>query len=321
HSSGPRPPTKSSRTPTAQELQTRPTSDFFAMGGDSLLAVRLISEIQRVFDVRVALADFVDRGRTVTQLAELVDAIRSDGNAAVGVVAPLHFVFASPASAMSARHFTRQWGAMRPVHVLIPEQPAGRFDRSVTVEQHARHALSAIRTRQPDGPLMLAGYSLGGLVAYEIARQAVAAGQHVAWLGVVDEVAPPTMRYLAAQSLLSRLRRLGRQPAPARWGKFTAAARRLLGRGDTFDYPGAVTMACQYQQRGHEVPMRLYVSAVTATEVESELLGWNEFHQGIVKSCHLSASHVGLLESPVVEQLAQLIGDVLPAPGGSEITG
>ncbi len=78
---------------------------------------------------------------------------------------------------MSLRHFKAQWGAAQPVHALIPEQPGGQFDLSVTIEQHASQILSAIRNRQPDGPLALVGYSIGGLLAYEVARQAVDAGQ------------------------------------------------------------------------------------------------------------------------------------------------
>ena len=290
---------------------TDATEDFFDMGGDSLLAVRLISEIQRVFGIQLPLAAFVDQGRTVAQLAKLLDVIRLTGGTEVIDVAPLHFIFANAASAMGVRHFARRWGAMQPVHVLTPDQPAGRFDRSVSLEQHARQALSAIRARQPDGPLLLAGYSIGGLVAYEVARQAIDAGQQIEWLGVVDEMAPPTMRRIAAQPLHSRLRRLGRQPARARWGKCADAARRVLGRGDTFDYPGAVAMACQYQQSGHDVPLHLYISADTAVDAESELLGWKEFHRGTVSGCHFSGSHVGLLETPWVGQLAQQMGESL----------
>ena len=73
---------------------------------------------------------------------------------------------------MSLRHFKARWGAAQPVHALIPEQPGGRFDLSVSVEQHASQILAAIRNRQPDGPLALVGYSFGGLLAYEVARQA-----------------------------------------------------------------------------------------------------------------------------------------------------
>ena len=137
---------------------------------------------------------------------------------------------------MSLRHFTAQWGAAQPVHALIPEQPGGRFDLSVTIEQHASQALSTIRNRQPDGPLALVGYSIGGLVAYEVARQAVDAGQQVDWLGILDTLAPSMAQLLRAQLTLRwRLRRLRRRPARERWAKYAEVALRVLRRG-----PGAL---------------------------------------------------------------------------------
>ena len=47
-----------------------------------------------------------------------------------------------------------------------------RFDRSTTVESIAEEVLAEIRLRQPHGPDFIAGYSLGGLVAYEVAEKA-----------------------------------------------------------------------------------------------------------------------------------------------------
>jgi thioesterase domain-containing protein len=178
-------------------------------------------------------------------------------------------IFAGLASAMSVRHFTAQWGAAHPVHALVPEQSSGWFDRSVTIEQLASQALSTIRNRQPDGPLALAGFSVGGLAAYEVARQAVDAGQQVEWLGILDTAAPSMAQLLRAHLTLRwRLRRIRRQPARERWAKYAEVARRVLRSGtlwppqEDFDYRGAAEIACRYQQPGHEVPMHLFVPQV-----------------------------------------------------------
>jgi Phosphopantetheine attachment site len=95
------------------------------LGGHSLLAARLISEVQRAFGVPLSLAAFVDNGRTVARLAELLGAESPSRTDEVASGPPLHFIFASLASAMSLRHFTARWGAVQPVHALIPEQPGG----------------------------------------------------------------------------------------------------------------------------------------------------------------------------------------------------
>jgi thioesterase domain-containing protein/acyl carrier protein len=288
-------------------------SDFFDMGGHSLLAARLIADIQRAFGVALSLPTFLDHGRTVAELAELLDAESPARTDELTSGPPLHFIFAGLSSAMSLRFFTAQWGAAQPVHALIPEQPCGRFDRSVTIEQHASQVLSTIRNRQPDGPLALVGYSIGGLVAYEVARQAVDAGQQVEWLGILDLEAPSMEQLMRAQLTLRwRLRRLRRSPARERWAKYAEIALRVLWSGSAalrpqtdFDYRGAAEIACGYQQPAHEVPMHLFVSEGTAADAEADLLGWNEFHNGTLTVDRLAGDHVTMLDLPEVEQLAR----------------
>jgi thioesterase domain-containing protein len=284
------------------------------MGGHSLLAARMISEVQETFDVTLPLAAFLDNGTTVATLAELVDDAESTDPAdPLTSGPPLHFIFADLVSAMSLRHFTAQWGAEQPVHALVPEQPNGRFDRSVTIEQRASQALSTIRDRQPNGPLALAGYSIGGLLAYEIARQAVDAGRQVEWLGILDAEAPSMAQLLQAQVTLRwRLRRLRRQPARERWARYAEVALRVLRGGpgalwseNDFDYPGATAIACRYQRPGHQLPINLFVSEGSAAFMEADLLGWDTFHRGKLTVHRLGAGHLALLDLPDVKQLAQ----------------
>jgi thioesterase domain-containing protein len=288
-------------------------SDFFDIGGHSRLAARLIPDIQRAFGVALSLPTFLEHGRTVAELAELLDAESPSRTDEVTSNPPLHFIFPDLNSAMSLRHFTDQWGAKQPVHVLIPEQPGGRFDQCVTVEQHASQALSVIRNRQPDGPLALVGYSFGGLLAYEIARQALDAGQQVAWLGIIDGLAPSKSQVMRDQLTLRwRLRQVRRQPARERWAKYAEVALRLLRSGalwpqTDFDYRGAAEIARRYQLPRHDVSMHLFVSEGTAAVAEADLLGWDEFHKGTLTVDRLAGDHVTMLDPPEVEQLARMM--------------
>jgi amino acid adenylation domain-containing protein len=282
-------------------------SDFFDMGGHSLLAARLISEVQRAFGIALSLPTFVDYGRTVAELAGLLDAESPSTTDQVASGPPLHFIYPNVTSAMSLRHFTPHWGAAQPAHVLFPDQPGGKFDPSVTIEQHASQALSTIHSRQPDGPLAIVGYSLGGLLAYEVARQAVDAGRQVYWLGVIDALAPSLEQVQRVQLTLRwRLSRLRQQPLRERWAKFAEVAVRMF-RSDQFDYRGATEISCRYEQLGHEVPMHLFVSEASAADAEADLLGWNEFHKGPLTVHRLACNHFGLLVPPGAEQLARMM--------------
>ncbi|OBF90840.1 hypothetical protein A5791_16070 [Mycobacterium sp. 852002-51163_SCH5372311] len=282
-------------------------SDFYDLGGHSLLAARLVADVAREFGVELSVAAVVDDGRTVAGLAKLIGTESSSAAEEVTSSPPLHFIFSDLASAMSVRHFTAQWGAAQPVHTLIPEQPGGQFDRLVAVEDHARQALSMIRRRQPVGPLALAGYSLGGLVAYEVARQAVRAGEQIDWLGILDIESPSLLQLTPRR----RLRRLREKLADER-AKYAEVARRVLGSGSPrpqrgFDCRGAAEIAARYQQPGHQVPTHLFVSEVSAGTAEEDLLGWGTFHKGPLAADRLAGDHVGLLQPPQAELLATIM--------------
>jgi thioesterase domain-containing protein len=59
-----------------------------------------------------------------------------------------------------------------------------------SLEAMAAAYLEDVRQHQPVGPYLLGGYSMGGLVAYEMARQLTEAGQTVALLVLIDAYAP-----------------------------------------------------------------------------------------------------------------------------------
>jgi thioesterase domain-containing protein len=212
---------------------------------------------------------------------------------------------------MSLRHFIAQWGAAQPVHALIPEQPGGRFDLSITMEQHASQILSAIRNRQPDGPLALAGYSFGGLLAYEVARQAVDSGQEIAWLGLLDPESPSIAPSLRSRLILRwRLRRLRARPMREQGAKFAEIALRVVRTGtlrspNGFDLAGATKITCRYRQPGHGVPMDLFVSDVSEADTAAEMLGWDKIHRGLLTVHRLPGDHFTMLEPPLVDQLAR----------------
>ena len=283
--------------------------DFFDLGGHSLLAARLISHARWRFGVALSLATFLDSGRTVAGLAALIDSESSGGTDETTSESPLHFIFVDQSTAMSRRHFTAQWGAAQPVHALIPEQPGGRFDLSVTIEQHGSQILSAIRNRQPDGPLALAGYSFGGLLAYEVARQAVDAGREVAWLCLLDSPSPSIAPLLRRQQTRRRIRQLRQRPAREQWAKFAEIALRVLRNGELrdpagFDLGGAAQVACRYRQPGHGVPMDLFISEGSAADTKADMLGWHKIHRGTLTAHRLAGDHFTMLEQPRVEQLA-----------------
>lgn len=74
-----------------------------------------------------------------------------------------------------------------PVYAFGNETSAAPADDLVEM---ARHYVAEMRAVQPTGPYYLLGYSFGGTVAYEMARQILAFGQAIGGLYVIDSLAP-----------------------------------------------------------------------------------------------------------------------------------
>lgn len=104
------------------------------------------------------------------------------------------------------------WGQSRPIYGLQPPGANDVRELLYTVEALAEHYIKALRTVQPHGPYCLGGYSGGGVVAFEMARQLSAAGERIAFLGFLDSFSPVLpQRPLAerARIHLNRLRQSG----------------------------------------------------------------------------------------------------------------
>lgn len=82
---------------------------------------------------------------------------------------------------------------------LHPGQPVSAFAAPglnadaplfTSLEAMAAAYLCGVRAQQPHGPYLLGGYSMGGVVAFEMARQLEACGEHAELLVLVDSFAP-----------------------------------------------------------------------------------------------------------------------------------
>jgi amino acid adenylation domain-containing protein len=303
-------------------------ADFFDLGGHSLLAARLILEMRRRLGADIALADFLERGTTIAGSAALVDAESASSveptefaadDSALGLAGrTLFFVYPDLASAVSLRHLTAAWSSDQLVVPLIPVQRFGRFDRSKGVEGLAAPMIKAVRDRQPHGPYVLAGYSFGGLIAYDIARLLLAAGEQVVWLGMVDTLCPTIARRMPkADPMRVRIVKHLRRNRAERAAKYAKVAQRsMLAAGmpspeladdHNFDYRGALVLGSRYSREGTDVPVELFTTEESVAQSSSETLGWDEFHRGPLSVHHFLGNHSTLLDVPDVGRLADLV--------------
>ncbi|MFD2420911.1 amino acid adenylation domain-containing protein [Amycolatopsis pigmentata] len=166
--------------------------DFFAAGGTSLTAMRLIVMIEKHFGVHLPLAAFV----TAPTVAELARRIRSGAPAFDPLVPirpdgerpPLFLVHPLGGNVVCYLRLARHLPEDQPLYALQAPGITPGTEPASTVEEMAAAYLAAIRRVRPRGPYAIGGWSFGGFVAFEIARQLRLAGDEVANLIVIDSI-------------------------------------------------------------------------------------------------------------------------------------
>lgn len=174
----------------------RVNDNFFECGGHSLLALELFGEMERKLGCKLRLAALLDFP-TVRLLAQ---AIQSGGGQSShrslvqiqgrGSSRPLYCIHAHGGHVLFYRDLARRLGDEQPVYGLQAPSLDGEAPPLETVEAMASAYLSEIRRTQPAGPYRLAGCCAGGIIALEMAKQLMKAGQKIDLLVLIETNAP-----------------------------------------------------------------------------------------------------------------------------------
>jgi amino acid adenylation domain-containing protein len=172
-----------------------PSQSFFDLGGNSLLALRLFAQVNRRLDCDLPVSTLFT-GATVRQMAEAIRAQRRSAPAAPAAVVPLHAEGTHPPLFLVHSADRDVMGYVNLVRHLDVEQPVYGLrdvgdDLSRPLARIAADHIEALRSVQPHGPYYVAGWSFGGFVAYEMALQLEALDEPVAFVGMLDTMAPP----------------------------------------------------------------------------------------------------------------------------------
>ena len=187
--------------------------DFFQLGGDSLRAMTLAAKLEKALGRTVSAAMLL-AAPTVAQFAARLESeaeVRSDEAAPLVLLRegdasrPLFFVHSLAGDVWIYRELV---SALKTESAVYGLQMPGLDGRSVTasddIEAWAALYLEQVRAVQPFGPYRFAGYSSGGLLAFEMARQAAAVDEQVEFLGLIDSGVPTGLERRLAPSPLER---------------------------------------------------------------------------------------------------------------------
>ena len=178
-------------------LQVNPVSiqdDFYELGGHSLLAVRLFTELDAAFGKNLPLATLLEAS-TVEALSRAVQNFDADEEWSSlvnikkeGTKSPIYFIHSLGGDVLIYKELFDLLD--RPIYGLRMQGLDGQQDPSTSIEECATAYLSEIKKVQEKGPYSIAGFSSGGVVAYEMARRLSDEGDKIAHLILLDSTLP-----------------------------------------------------------------------------------------------------------------------------------
>ena len=176
-------------------------SDFFELGGHSLTAVKVMTLIEEETGKRLPLASLFEYS-TIEKLAQLLNLdsqfITWDSLVPIkakGYKAPLYIVHGAGMNVLIFNALAKNLDDSQPVYGLQAKGLNGIDEPFGTVEEIAQHYVETIIKSNPNGPYALAGYSFGGIIAYEMARQMIAKNKKITMVGLLDTDVYPTYYY------------------------------------------------------------------------------------------------------------------------------
>ena len=210
--------------------------DFFEKGGDSLLAMELLAELDQLSGRKVS-PSILFEASTIGQIAlalseqDKLSERRIHQLSPQGRRIPLVFFHGDPGG--GGNYVKRVAAALGSDQPIFAVQPHGARNEPVphSIEAMALYLLPPIIMAQPQGPYRLCGYCTSGLVAFEVARLLVAAGKQVDMVIIID--LPTANARRSVQMLASIINRL----RPTEGSSIELAGARiwyLLTKIDTF---------------------------------------------------------------------------------------
>jgi amino acid adenylation domain-containing protein len=318
-----------------------PQANFFQLGGHSLLAVRLVFEIEKTFGKRLQLTTLF-RGPTIGQIAQVLDAfVRDEATAfpllplytggAAGPIFMVHWIEHD-----LARHLGRWrnvYGLYQPLFTSADEEAVPK-----TIEELAARYVRAIQSVQPSGPYSLIGHSFGGLVAYEMARQLVDAGESVTLLGLLDTHLPVPFAYrvwrrfvaTAQASLKTPMGLLLKSEAEQmrlRLSKLFSKANKPRSDAqivEALEHQGVMRLMRAYRIRPYPGELHFYKSRdpramalAAAAGLQDPDVAWRSLALGGVHTHEIAGTHWEIVRDPQAAFTAAMIAEHLKAQSGS----
>jgi amino acid adenylation domain-containing protein len=319
-----------------------PQTSFFSLGLGSFVALRLVSKINRAFGMNLGIASLVS-APTIAELAELVR-LRYAPNTESSVVAlrpegtrpPLFLVHGVGGNIVTFYGLSARLDPDQPVYGIQAQSLVGDESALLRMEDMAAYYLRDLRKVQPRGPYHLVGYSFGGQMALEMARQLRAAGEQVGLLGMIDS---RTMKHSDAINRITPVQtRINRRVVRFRGNTGELPPLRRIGYVLAKLYTRSIRLLCiaacemrlkrvppflrstwdinhvasmNYVERPSEGSLVLFLPSVQPAPRGPRDLGWSEIFGDRIEIHELPGDHDLIFLEPNIDLLASSLSDAL----------
>jgi thioesterase domain-containing protein/acyl carrier protein len=287
--------------------------DFFDIGGDSSLALLLFAEIGKVFGRELPPVT-IYQVRTIAALVELLEQPSAPRLPVLvllreGTKAPP--VFLAHGLGGSVMDFFQPVRHIRTEHTICGLQAKGSdgLDQPLDrIEDMADFYLGAMREAQPHGPYALIGYSLGGLVALEMAQRLGSRGERIALLAMLD--AYPHVRHLSFGQRAMLFTRQLRRGLPS-LGELTSSAAYKPPTGVSLTpamqrvRDAAYSALTSYRPRFYDGKIHFVRAATTTAFPKNAAAVWNPLSREIEVET-VAGDHLGIITTHYEELAAVL---------------
>jgi len=337
---------------------------FFELGGHSLLAVQLFSKIADQFGKKLSLSDLF-RAPSIESIAKALaqDALPGSFSSIVeirstGTRAPLYVFHDLGGEAMLAVKLADYLGEDQPVYGFYHGSAISMSKRESRLEDLAARYVADLIAFQPKGPYCLAGYSFGGHLAYEAARQLTCRGHRVGHLAIIDtnptfkksasfkSYAFAALRFMQNTPLWlweilvethpvevgRRIQRKARQTC--KWlkrgillGKLPAISANIEDIFDVQTFPGDYVQVMEYhldllhryQPTAYNGPITVYRAKTRPLLHAQEWdLGWGALAHGPIDVIPIPGNHDTLVREPNIQLLAGALRSAIEKLGSHE---
>lgn len=170
--------------------------NFFSLGGHSKVAVQIMAELERTIGRVIPISTLFEYP-TIEALGKLIDNYDPESTRkslvpvkAYGTRTPIYIVHGIGLNVMIFHDLASYLDDDQPVYGLQSRGLDGVGNESATIQDIALSYIAEIFNQNPTGPYVIAGYSIGGVIALEMAKQIEQTGREVLRLILIDTNLP-----------------------------------------------------------------------------------------------------------------------------------